>query len=116
MVAILLTTLGIGTALIYYRRHVDRLRQAFERSQERDDAGVILDAIDGMRDQVDSHQMHTALEHKAILDGQKLIGGRAQWLVANEIAKGLSDAKARAEQARKEDEDAGSGDIDGSRT
>ena len=112
VVAAAFLMLGIGAAVVYHRWHLERLKEWIEASQNRNLTGA-LKAIESVRDQVDAASVQSGQEHKAVLDGQRLISGRTQWLVANEIAKGLKDARDRAEFARKEDEDAGGRDIDG---
>ena len=93
VVMVILMLLGIAAWLVYHRYRPAK------------DTEVILDAVDGVRDQVDSHSQHTALEHEGLNKKLDVIGGRTQWLVANDIAAALSEERKRAAEATKPPED-----------
>lgn len=112
VVAAAFLMLGIGAALVYHRWRLDKMQDWIASCQARDLVEV-LKAIEAVRDQVDASSLASGREHKSVLDALKLVGGRTQWLVANEIARGLADAKVRAAKEQKEDEDAGVGGFDG---
>jgi hypothetical protein len=70
------------------------------RRMRRPETEIILDAIDGTRNQVDDHAKHTALEHEALSKQMTKANGRLQFLIAKDIADALSIVKA-ADQAKK---------------
>jgi hypothetical protein len=69
-----------------------------------DNTAVILDSIDGVRDQVDNAGMHTQLEHAAIIKEQEKTSGRLQFLVAKDIAAELGNQRAAEAQQRRDAE------------
>lgn len=98
VVMVILMLLGIAAWLVYHRyRPIEQVA-----GRETD---TILDAIDGVRDQVDSHSQHTALEHEGLNKKLDVIGGRTQWLVANDIAAALAEERKRAAEAPKSPEE-----------
>lgn len=72
------------------------------------DTDILLDAIDGLRDQVDQEAQHTVSEHKGMADTLKTVSGRMQWMVANDLADEETRLReiARVEAAKKEKADA----------
>jgi hypothetical protein len=104
---------GIGAGLVYHRWRLEKMQDWIAGAQARDLVET-LKAIEAVRDQIDAASLQSGLEHRAQMEALKLVGGRTQWLVANEIARGLSAARDRAEQELKEDERrAGIGSVDG---
>ena len=57
---------------------------------------AILDAIDGVRDQVDSNSLHTQRENEAMVKSQDAMGGRLQFMMAEKIAFELSEYRAKS--------------------
>lgn len=72
--------------------------------RHRPDTDVILDAIDGTRDQIDSDAKHAVLEHETLSRQLGKANGRLQFLMAKEIAAELGDlaAAVAAESKRTE--------------
>jgi hypothetical protein len=64
-----------------------------------DNMDAILDAIDGVRDQVDSLGQHTQRENEAIVKSQETMSGRLQFMMAEKIAFELG---AHREKQRKD--------------
>lgn len=60
----------------------------------RSDTEVILDALDGTRDQIDNHAKHTVLEHESLSKQLGKANGRLQFLMAREIAEELGEIAA----------------------
>jgi type II secretory pathway pseudopilin PulG len=77
------------------------------RPRRRTDTEVILDAIDGVRQQVDNASQLTALEHENQAKATQKIGGRIQFLIAKDIAAELGaqrDAEAKKAAVRPKDD------------
>jgi hypothetical protein len=88
-IATFLLVAGIGVLLLS-RRH-------------RPDTDVILDAIDGARDEIDSNAKHTVLEHEALSKQMSKANGRLQFLLAKEIAEELGDLAAAVAEPKKDE-------------
>lgn len=92
-------------ALLWWRHHLLAIQDAVNRGpvlpEIPDNTEVVLDAIDGVRDQVDSHGMHTQTEHDGMNKKLDLIGGRVQFLVAEDISGLLSEQRIREAKVRK---------------
>ncbi len=59
--------------------------------RQRSDTEVILDAIDGARNEIDSNAKHTVLEHESLSKEMRKANGRLQFLMAKEIAEELGE-------------------------